>query len=171
MTTKSTKRTKRQLEELTENEKFCRLLKNNKVKDSKEFWGKLTDEVQEMFLDYSTEILNNPSSVSEDSYKTAYYLCKLFRNKEFRSDPKYSKFLKNTNNSFAKAKDYFSKPKLTFENKFQKKLGTDGPLKIYYETLLAENPESKIALIWLVENGFITDESLLKKYQKIKNKK
>ena len=75
-------------------EKFCSLLRANKVKDSKEAFVNLPLVVQCMFLHYAWGILSNKSKHSEDSYRSAFYLFKLFRGKDMKEVETYLKYNK-----------------------------------------------------------------------------
>jgi hypothetical protein len=173
-------------------EKFCSLLKANKVKDSKEAFLNLPLLVQCLFLHHSWNILSKKSKHSEDSYLAAFYIFKLFRGKDMKEKEIYSRYDKlKTLEKFYKsavewnkkegksitgksksvsksskkyAKEYQKHPEITDEN---------DPLYIFYTTLLAEKPNSVLAISWLTEHGIFDGkkrESIVKKYEQIKKK-
>uniref|UniRef100_A0A6C0EMS6 Uncharacterized protein n=1 Tax=viral metagenome TaxID=1070528 RepID=A0A6C0EMS6_9ZZZZ len=75
-------------------ENFCTLLQANKVKDSKEAFLKLPHVVQCLFLQHAWTIISNKSKHSDNSYRTAFYLFKLFRSPEFKARPIYARYAK-----------------------------------------------------------------------------
>lgn len=174
-------------------ESFCGFLRDNKVKDSKAAFLKLPYVVQCLFLQHSWEILTKKSKHSEDSYRTAFYLFKLFRSKELKAKPIYARYvkLKTTEKTYKKALDWSrSSPKKSrtgrsssgprksakYDKEYQKYVEPQSetdPLYIFYTTLLQEKPKSPLAVTWLTEHGvFDGDErkKLVKKYKKLSDK-
>lgn len=91
--------------------RFCTLLRNNKVKDSKEAFEKLPVSVQRLFLHHCWTVLSNKNQYSEDSYKTSFLLFKLFRSKEWKEKSIYKRYLRlsSLESYYKKANDFFKK--------------------------------------------------------------
>lgn len=89
-------------------ENFCGLLRANKVKESQTSFLKLPFVVQCLFLNYSWKILSQKDKCTEDSYRTAFYLFKLFRSKELKAKPIYSRYvqLKDVEMFYKKALEF-----------------------------------------------------------------
>lgn len=170
-------------------ENFCTLLRANKVKDSKEVFVKLPTVVQCMFLHYAWDIISKKSKHSEDSYRTAFYLFKLFRGKEMKEKEiytsKYSK-LKTLEKMYKTALEWSRKvsparssspvtPKKSkkYDKAFQRyesPVDTLDPLYIYYTSLYMQNPKSRLAVTWLTEHGVYEGaehEKISKIYKKL----
>jgi hypothetical protein len=174
-------------------EKFCALLKANKVKDSKEAFSKLPMVVQCLFLHHAWDILSKKSKHSEDSYLTAFYLFKLFRGKDMKEKEIYSKYskLKTLEKMYKSASEWNRKasPKTTgssskspglpkissraYDKEFQRyeapKDEVD-PLYVYYTSLYLQNPKSRLAVTWLTEHGVYEGpdrEKIIKVYKKL----
>jgi len=78
-------------------QKFCTLLRGNKVKDSKEAFLSLPLVVQCLFLHHGWDILSKGENQdNKDAYLTALYLFKLFRGKDMKESPTYNKYTKKT---------------------------------------------------------------------------
>lgn len=88
---------------------FCILLRNNKVKESKEKFEKLPTTVQRLFLHHCWNVLSHKNKYPEDSYKTAFLLFKLFRSKEWKEKNIYKKYLRLSSLEayYKKANDFF----------------------------------------------------------------
>lgn len=159
-------------------ETFCKLLKQNKVAQSKELFTYLPHTVQCMFLHYSYVILSAPKEYSKDANRAAFYLVKLFRSPEMKNSKVYKKYTKlNTEELYKKALlaergEPKERTKKQYEKEYQKKeepSETD-PLYIFYTSLYGEVPNSKLAVTWLVEHGVYDDEQrdeIITKYRKI----
>jgi hypothetical protein len=181
---------------ITDVNTFCKSLQSNKVKNSQELFAKLPLSIQCLFLHHSWKILDKPDNYSEDSYRAAFYLFKLFRNKEMQKakpyalyltaklEAKYKKALewnrKEKSNEGKSSKEGKSKEKKIGKKKYDKEYQkhpeaeTTDPLYIYYNSLYSENPNSRSAITWLTEYGLFEDEertSLVKKYKKLLEKK
>lgn len=171
-------------------ENFCNLLRNNKVKDSKEAFVKLPLLVQCLFLHHAWDIISHKSKHSEESYLNAFYLFKLFRGKEMRESDIYSKYgkLKTLEKYYKQAREANSGEKSTsgeakkstgkrvskkYSKEYQRyESPTDelDPLFIFYTSLYKQNPRSKLAIRWLTEHGVyegVERENLIKVYKKL----
>lgn len=164
---------------------FCKLLRNNKVKDSKEAFLNLPLLVQCLFLHHGWNIISEKNKHSEDSYLTAFYLFKLFRAKEMKESDIYSKYGKlktlekyynlayewNKQNPSSKTKT--SRGSKKYEKEYQKHESPKDeldPLYIFYTSLYKENQKSKLAIKWLTEHGIFAGqerENLIKLYKKL----
>ena len=165
-------------------EKFCKLLKANKVKDSKEAFIKLPLVIQHMFLHSGWEILSNKDKYTEDSYLTSFYLFKLFRSKDMKEREVYSKYakFKNLEKMYKSALEWNSpKNKNSASPKTSKKYDKNyqryeepkdnlDPLYIYYTSLYTQNPKSRLAITWLTEHGVYEGDDrvqIAKSYKKL----
>lgn len=86
---------------------FCSLLRNNKVKDSKEQFENIPIAVQRLFLSHCWKILSNKNKYSEDSYKTAFLLFKLFRGQDWKNKAIYKPYLNKAESHYKKAANFF----------------------------------------------------------------
>lgn len=86
---------------------FCSLLRNNKVKDSKELFENIPIAVQRLFLSHCWKILSNKNKYSEDSYKTAFLLFKLFRGQNWKNKAIYKPYLTKAESHYKKAANFF----------------------------------------------------------------
>jgi hypothetical protein len=176
-------------------EKFCSLLRANKVKDSKEAFVNLPLVVQCMFLHHAWGILSNKSKHSEDSYRSAFYLFKLFRGKDMKEIETYLKYNKlpsleklyklalewNRENTSSGSKSRSRKGTASSTSRSSKKYEKEhqryeapkdelDPLYVYYTSLYSENPASRLAITWLTEHGVLEDEDrnkIVKLYLKL----
>jgi hypothetical protein len=170
-------------------EKFCTLLRANKVKDSKEAFSSLPMFVQCLFLHHSWDILSKKSKHSEDSYQTAFYLFKLFRGKEMKEKEVYSRYtkLKTLEKMYKSALEWnrktpkISKERATPVSRTSKKYSKEfqryeqpkdelDPLYVYYTSLYSQNPKSRLAITWLTEHGVFEGsdrEKISKNYKKL----
>lgn len=160
-------------------ESFCILLRNNKVKESKEAFTKLPLQIQCLFLHYGWEILSKKSKYSEDSYRSAFYLFKLFRGIDMKKLDIYSKYgkLKTLENFYKSAVNYNKKSPGIRSKKYDKQYQkydspTDemDPLYIYYTSLYKQKPNSKLAIVWLTEHGIYDGsdrDNLIKIYKNV----
>jgi hypothetical protein len=166
-------------------ESFCQNLKSNKVKNSKEIFSQLPKMVQCLLLHHAWEILAHKNKHSEESYLTAFYMFKLFRGKDMKTQEVYSRYDKMTTlEKFYKAAAKWSKktPVNTGRKKsnydkekqrYQQPEGDLDPLFIFYTSLYRQDPESNLAITWLTEHGVFEDEKrteLVKKYKKLEEK-
>lgn len=170
-------------------EEFCGLLRANKVKDSKELFLQLPYVIQCLFLHYSWQILSKKSKYSDDSYLTAFRLFKLFRSKELKAKPIYSKYLslKTVETQYKNALEWNRKvspstkstgnrTRKKYDKEFQKAVEPSSetdPLYIYYTTLYKQKADSPLAITWLTEHGVYDGEErkkLIKKYKKLSEK-
>jgi hypothetical protein len=169
---------------------FCKLLKNNKKKASQEAFDNLPEYVQCLFLEYSMYILLNRTEFSDEAYKTAFLLFKLFRGKDSQKKEIYERYASpkrkkeieagyKTANEWNKEKDdgeEGTKPKKNLTKKFQKQnepTSSDATY-IFYTSLRKENPKSRLAITWLTEHGVFDGEErkkLEKEYEKLAEKK
>lgn len=170
-------------------ESFCQLLRSNKVKDSKEAFLTLPYVIQCLFLYHSWLILSKKNKHSDDSYLTAFRLFKLFRSKEFKSKPIYSRYtkLKSLEPAYKKALEWSRKSPLAkktttrgtrkkYDKEYQRFVepGSEtDPLYIYYTSLYNEKPNSPLAITWLTEHGVYDGEKrkkLTRQYKKLSDK-
>lgn len=173
--------------------RFCSLLRANKVKDSKEAFLSLHKTVQCIFLEAGWQILSHRTKYSEDSYKTAFLLFKLFRGKEMKELPIYNKMANlktldklyktagqvwkksGTSSSSSGVKKVAKEKAGKYDKKFQRYPSPDenDSLYIYYTTLLKQRPDSKLAVTWLTEHGLLEGnerEKIEIIYSKLKDK-
>lgn len=168
-------------------ESFCNLLRNNKVKESKEAFVKLPLLVQCLFLHHGWNIISNKSKHSEDSYLTAFYLFKLFRGKEMKESDIYSKYvkLKTLEKYYKTASEWSKKTSKTpgksntprgskkYDKEYQRYESPKDeldPLYVFYTSLYKQNQKSKLAIRWLTEHGVFEGEereNLIKLYKKL----
>jgi hypothetical protein len=167
-------------------ENFCKLLKTNKVKDSKEAFLKLPQTVQCLFLHHAWDILREKQKYSNDSYVTAFRLFKLFRGKDMKETKIYSKYskMKAVEDAYKQARDLnsdsdsrseasVSTARKKYDKEYQKHPEPENetdPLYVYYSSLYKEKPNSKLAVTWLTEHGVFEGEersNLIKKYKKL----
>lgn len=178
-------------------EKFCMLLRANKVKDSKEAFAKLPTVVQCLFLHHAWDILSKKSKHSEDSYRAAFYLFKLFRGKEMKEKEIYTKYgklktlekmyksalewnretkpSKATSSKATSSKSRSTTPKSStkYDKEYQRYEAPKDelePLYVYYTSLFMQNPKSRLAITWLTEHGVYEGaerETIVKRYKKL----
>lgn len=168
-------------------ERFCVLLRGNKVKDSKDAFIKLPLVVQCMFLHHAWDILAKKSKNSEDSYLMAFYLFKLFRSKDMKEKVIYSRYskLKTLEKMYKVALEWNRKDsskttssKIPRQSKKYDKLyqryespsDSLDPLYVYYTSLYSQNPKSRLAITWLTEHGVYDGaerEKISKMYKKL----
>ena len=160
---------------------FCKQLRANKVKNAKEVFANLPKTVQCMFLDYAQIILYYPSHYNDISYKTAFYVFKMFTDKTLKEQEIFGKYTKPTmKRVYEKARDWerderglVKKEKKDYEKKYQKYEEPDkttDAMYIFYTSLYDENPSSKLSIIWLTEHGVFEDDerdALEQKYRSV----
>lgn len=172
-------------------EKFCVLLRANKVKDSKEAFLKLPLLVQCIFLHHAWTILSKKVKYTDESYLTAFYIFKLFRSKELKEKEIYQKYgkLKTLEKLYKSALEWSkASPKIstgkTASKSPQKKYDKEyqkyeepkdvlDPLYVYYTSLYEEDPASRLAITWLTEHGLFENaerEKIVKLYKKLLEK-
>jgi len=169
---------------------FCKLLKANKVKASKEAFVELPPLAQCLFLHHGWEILaKKDTRGGDESYQTAFFLFKLFRGKDMKENKIYKKEAKygTLEKMYKAALDWFrekGKGKVKgvgrgkkYEKEYQKHPEPESkndPLFIFYTSLYKEKPNSTLAINWLTENGVFSGEKrveLVRKYVKANPKK
>jgi len=175
-------------QEVTRVNEFCKSLRANKVKNSQELFVKLSENTQKLFLENSLKILSKKEKYSEESYRTAFYLFKLFKNKDMKGLDSYDDYRKNTRldvlyklalewNKETKSKSTSSRSKKSYDKEYQKydSPEDDGdPLYIFYTTLYEQRPDSRLAITWLTEHGVFEDErreELTEKYKVLAEEK
>lgn len=166
-------------------ESFCNLVRNNKVKESKEGFVKLPLLVQCLFLHHAWDIISHKAKYSEDSYLTAFYLFKLFRGKEMKESDMYSKYgkLKTLEKYYKSASEWNKKTPVSktrsprgskkYDMEYQRYESPKDeldPLYVFYTSLYKQNGGSKLAIRWLSEHGVFEGEErekLIKLYKKL----
>lgn len=176
-------------------ESFCKLLRAKKVKDAQNIFSKLPLTVQCLLLHNAWEIMVNKPEHSNDSYITASRLFQLFQDEE-KTKVTYNKYTKlqtlekyyNKALEWNRKKDKSPAEKLSSKSlvtktiaelpkkeyqKYEAPASKIDPLYIYYTSLYTQNPESRLAITWLVENGVYDDEQreeIVAKYEKLAKK-
>jgi hypothetical protein len=168
---------------------FCKQLRENKVNQARAQFKALPKIIQCMFLHKANFILANKALHNDESYRFAFYVIKLFKTKDMSEQEVYSQYLNMhmlranydiANKYFSKQKPSKQKPskqKPTKENKYELKYQTKDkvdetdPTYIFYTTDYDENPNSRMAITWLVEHGIYGGakrQEIVNKYIKLK---
>lgn len=174
--------------EITESllfDSFCDALKKNKIAEAQKLFKQLSSRTQDFIKitsnfilkkqllftpekhDLSIRIMNIISDKKEDTPKEA-----IEDSKEDSQDIIEDVF-QDILEGKDKPKTSEKKVKKDFDNLYQKyeTPSEEDALYIFYTTLLEEKPNSKIAIVWLVEYGVETTKTQIDKYKKIKKKK
>jgi hypothetical protein len=194
--------------------KFCKLLSSNDIKESKQEFLKLPQDVQKTFLDCAWEIFSHKSKYPKESYLTSFRVFRLFGGKTGTDNPLYEKY--STKPLFKTLYSNASKKKVDSDSyedestvvqtrkktvskppsrsprrssrrsrssprtskkyqkeyqKYQEPESETDPLYIYYTTLRQQRPDSRLALVWLMEHGVYEGDErdeLVKQYKKMK---
>jgi hypothetical protein len=169
---------------LTKNiEVFCKGLRANKVKASKEAFDELPGVVQCLFLSHAYNILKNKDEYSDDSYLTAFRLFKLFRGKDMKEKDVYESYnnsgvekLYKEASEASKGSPGATRTRKTYEKEYQKHpspVNDNDPLHVFYTSLYQEDPKNRLAITWLTEHGVYDGEDrekLISKYKKLAEK-
>ena len=95
---------------------FCAVLKSGDIEESTLKFQKLPIFIQCLFLYHSWHILSHPENNSENSYKTSFFLFKLFQDEDgnMKQKPIYKKYLKlkAVTSHYNEAKKFFEIEKI-----------------------------------------------------------
>ena len=126
-----------------------------------------------MFLHKSNDILAEKNKYEEKTFKTAFYIVKLFKTKDMSEMDVYSRYLNMSvlRSNYEIAKKHFSQSKASKASKSSKSSKASKASKytmayqkrdtvnctdssyIFYTSLYDEDASSRLAITWLVEHG------------------